>query len=70
MGCDSFVTIYFLDEHDKVINKLKMTSYKQRALSQVITNPPEAKSIQVCFSDDNNECECEYCNIDDEDEDD
>jgi hypothetical protein len=47
-----------------------MTSYKQRALSQVITNPPEAKSIQVCFSDDNNECECEYCNIDDEDEDD
>lgn len=62
MNRDSFVTIYFLDEHENVIKRVELTSFKRQALSKVIANMPEAKSIQICYSDDYNECECKFCN--------
>jgi hypothetical protein len=62
MGFDSYIKLYFFDEHNNVIKRIVLNSYKNEALSTVLNIMPEAKSVQVCFSNDENNCECYYCN--------
>ncbi len=61
MGFDSYVKLYFFDKDNEVIKRIVLNSYKYEAVSTFSDIMPEAKSLQVCFDNDYDECKCYLC---------
>lgn len=61
MGYSCYVIIYFIDVDSKVIERIVINSHKYETISKFVDIMPAAKSVKVCFYDENNECDCHYC---------
>nr|WRQ96267.1 maco-A 29 [Mamestra configurata nucleopolyhedrovirus A] len=61
MGFDGYVTIYYLDKDKNVIKSKNFTCHKMCPEYLQMNIVPNAEFVQVCFSNDEQSCECIYC---------
>nr|QNH90503.1 maco-A 29 [Mamestra configurata nucleopolyhedrovirus A] len=61
MGFDGLVTIYFLDKDKNVIKSEDFSCHKMCPEYLQMNIVPNAEFVQVCFSNDEQSCECIYC---------
>ncbi|ACH88545.1 hypothetical protein HaMNV_gp023 [Helicoverpa armigera multiple nucleopolyhedrovirus] len=61
MGFDGQVKIYFLNKEKNVIKSDSFTCWKMCPDYLQLKIVPNAEYVQVCFSNDDQSCECIYC---------